>query len=367
MRDMLFKLMEVKNSLRCPNGLYYASIGKNYRYTWLRDNYHCARVDFKRNPQFYKETYQATLDYFHKIEKEYHKISWLIRDPHNKAGYRYIHPRFNVALTEIEGDWGHKQWDAVFMTLKGIVDGVRAGIRIIRDYDDVRIINMIIEAAYKMECWKDPESGAWENETDVRLSTLGIILSSIQDLKDFGFFVPPDFITKTSNAFYSLFPNETCYRKYDLAQLFLIYPFKVLKGEEAELIINNIENNLLREQGVIRHIGDWYYNRANRYDMERFGFMDMYLPETSLIGNEAEWVKGFAYLGLAHLTLGNISVARSYLNKLLKGHEDGILPELYFAKSNRFNDNYPLAWTVCAAIELIDKIDNYMCTREGVY
>ena len=360
MRDMLFKLMEVKNNLRKDNGLYWASTGKNYRYTWLRDNYHCARVDLRYDHAKYKQTYQTTLDYFHLIEKEYNKISSLLENPYDKTGYRYIHPRFNIDLSEIHHEsWGYKQWDAVFMTLKGVVEGENAGIRIIRDSEDIKIINMIIKAAYRMECWSDPESGAWENETDIRLSTLGIILSSLQDLYEFKRFdIPYDFISKVSKAFYALFPNETCYRKYDLAQLFLIYPFKVLKGVEAELIINNIENNLLREQGVIRHIGDWYYNRANRYDMERFGFMDMYLPETSLIGNEAEWVKGFAYLGLAHLTLGNISAARSYLNKLLKGHEDGILPELYFAKSNRFNDNYPLAWTVCAAIELLDKIDN---------
>ena len=355
---MFDKLNAVRNSLKCGNGLWYASTGKKYRYAWLRDIYHVARIDLKINPKAYKQTYRTILDYFLKIEKDYQKISWLIRDPYDKSDHRYIHPRFNVDLTEIDEPWGYKQWDAIFMVLKGMIEGIKNGIKIFRTPEDIDIVNKIIEAAYKLECWKDPESGAWENEKALRLSTLGVILSSLRDLKEY-FFIPQDFITKTLAAFYTLFPNETSYREYDLAQLFIIYPFDVLKDPELEaLILHRIEKNLLRETGVIRYIGDWYYNRANWYDMNRFGFKEMYIVD-EYEGNEAPWHKGFIYLGLGYLHLGNIEKAQYYLTKSLKGHEDGRMRELSFAHTNIPNDNYPLAWTGSAAMELIYNIKEF--------
>ena len=57
-----------------------------------------------------------------------------------------------------------------------------------------------------------------------------------------------------------MFPNETTTRQCDLAQLFLIYPMNLLTGPQKQIILNNIEKNLLRENGVIRYLDDIYYN-----------------------------------------------------------------------------------------------------------
>ena len=150
-------------------------------------------------------------------------------------------------------------------------------------------------------------------------------------------FVPEEWITKGYKALGNLFPRESSDRPFDLAQLSLIYPYQVLAGEEAKVIVDQVETHLLRERGVIRYKGDSYYSTVE--EEGRHHNLPFYY------GTEAEWTFGLPWLALCHLELGNVKKAKQYITQTEKVMlNDGSLPELYFAKSAEYNSNTPLGW-----------------------
>lgn len=97
-----------------------------------------------------------------------------------------------------------------------------------------------------------------------------------------------------------------------------------------DTIISNIENHLLKENGVIRYLGDSYFNRDG----------------------EAEWSMGIAYLGIIYYKRGDITKAKYMYNKILATSGDYNIPELYYYKTNIKNVNSPLGWSIALTIEL---------------
>jgi phosphorylase kinase alpha/beta subunit len=148
-----------------------------------------------------------------------------------------------------------------------------------------------------------------------------------------------------------MFPFESADRPVDLAQLSLIYPYRVIFGEDAAEIVNRVEKLLLRKRGVIRYLGDSYY-ATNEH-------LGRHLPLTNYYGSEAEWTFGLPWLALCHMELGNFNKAKHYVSRteglMLK---DGSLPELYFADSDNHNLNNPLGWSNAMYILAKEKYDN---------
>lgn len=360
---MIRKLYSQLHKLRLDNGLYIAADGDHYKRCWLRDMSYCVMPELKNNPEYYKQTYQSILDYFHFVEKKYNnKITRLLdkTDFNPSKDYEFIHPRFNCDFTEIDQPWGYRQWDAWFIVIYGIAIGEQNGINIIRNQTDVDMINLLLKIADKHKFYLLPESGIWENEQDIRSSTLAAMVAGmreIQKVTKYNFKVSKNLEEDTKKRLYDLFPNETSTRQHDLALLTLIFPFDVLDNNQAKIIIKNIEDNLLRENGVIRHKGDWYYNRANKGDMDRFGFSNMYVDGT-FDNHEAEWVFGFLFLALAHHKIGNIEKTKYYLNKVLVKYPDGSIPELCFAHTDIPNDNKNLCWAIALVLVLLEKLES---------
>src|SRR5690606_27113349 len=119
--------------------------------------------------------------------------------------------------------------------------------------------------------------------------------------------VPEWLIQKGWNTLNNHFPIESADRPYDLAQMSLIYPFRLYKGEEAQIIIDNIEKYLVRERGVIRYQGDSYYT-THHMGLRK---QEMY----KYYGYEAEWTMGFPWLALCHMDLGNYDKASKYIEQ----------------------------------------------------
>jgi phosphorylase kinase alpha/beta subunit len=154
--------------------------------------------------------------------------------------------------------------------------------------------------------------------------------------------VPQEFLEAGSAALDRLLPGESSGRPYDLAQLSLIWPYAILSEAQALRVLANIEDNLVRDRGVIRYNGDLYFNSN----------------PASPGSNEAEWPLGFAWLSIVYskmaqraLKAGSIfgvptdlvERAEMYLKRL----EDvmtpeGKVPELYTGSEP--NRNVPLAW-----------------------
>ena len=88
----------------------------------------------------------------------------------------------------------------------------------------------------------------------------------------------------------------------------------------------------------MRYKADSYYNSGdpdNRHSDAGY-----------YIGKEAEWTFGLPWLALCYHTLGGLSEAKDYIKWTEEVMlEDGALPELYFAGSDRYNGNTPLGWS----------------------
>ena len=85
---------------------------------------------------------------------------------------------------------------------------------------------------------------------------------------------------------------------------------------------------MIKERGVIRYKGDYYYNKNKDGHSE-----------------EAEWTFGFAWLAIIYEREGDFKKAKFFVQKLKEVDTKKGLPELYFSNSTKYNSNTPLGWT----------------------
>lgn len=326
-------LHKTLRTLRLDNGLYLASIGQYYQKIWVRDSFYCALPELYANPDLYVQSMQSLLDYYQNIEHKYNKLTWLIKDPTDKTGYRYPHPRMTKDLDEIQEPWGFKQLDCLGEVLYGIWLGENKGYKIIRDDEDRRIITLLIEVLEKIQYWCDPDNGIWEENEEVHASSVGACVAGLTAIRTLGFKVNQQIIDAGLETLNNLLPRESATKKVDLALLTLIYPFNIVTSLQAKQIIANVEAELLRDRGVIRYKGDRYYNNSS-----------------NPVNHEAEWVFGLAYLSLAHNMLGQPDKAKYYITQIEKCYKDKTLPELFYSRTDKPNENNPLGWTLASAI-----------------
>lgn len=323
------KIYAELEGLRQTNGLYTASTGQFYRnFVWLRDTFYESLPNLIVDPKKYAETYNTLLSWLKKVEAKYSKFSAVIKEPQPKESYRYLHARVDVEkFDEVHGNWGNKQNDVIGEILTGIALGEKAGITIIKDNTDVEILNLIFKYLEAIEYWHDADSGIWEEQEEIRASSIGAVVRGLRAIKGLcRADISPswDLIEKGREYLGRLLPYETLTRENDMALLTLIFPFKVVDRVQAKTIISRVESQLLRQNGVIRYQGDKYYNNY---------------------GKEAEWVMGLAFLGLAWGMLDNWGQAKFYLEMIENNVKDGKVPELYFGGTNSHNENTPLGWS----------------------
>ena len=214
----------------------------------------------------------------------------MIKEPIPKAAFRYIHARYDpLTGEEIREEWGNKQNDAVGAILFKIGDLVKKGVLKLSD-DDKRIVQKLVSYLAAIEYWKDADNGMWEENEEVHASSIGACVAGLQAVR--GIVVVPEvLIAKGKEALNTLLPRESATKETDLALLSLIYPYNVVDEKQRDAILRNVEEKLLRERGVIRYVGDQYYNK----------------------NGEAEWTMGLAWLAIiykpvsyTHLTLPTI-------------------------------------------------------------
>lgn len=334
MTNRLEQSYDVLERLRLPNGMYLASTGSLYQYVWLRDSYYEVRPYLYKDTHHYEETYHTILDMLRKYE-------WKI-EHHTKHRPRemweYIHARWDAEkLEEIDTPWGHAQHDAVGAILFGIAEGVGAGRNIIRDDEDRRIIQLVVDYLACAEYWHDPDNGMWEEHREVHSSSIGAVVAALKALKTLELASVPDWlIEKGEEALANLLPWESPTKPADLAQLSLIYPYRVVSKDMAREIVKRVEALLLRERGVLRYETDSYYSHTERRD----------LPGIEYVGNEAEWTFGLPWLALCYMELRDLDRAEAYIKRTEEVMmEDGSLPELYYAGTDEPNPNNPLGWS----------------------
>jgi len=306
--------------MKYPNGLFAAapSTETGYHRVWIRDNIY-ALLGFEAIGDYQTSTnaIHALLDIFKKYEN---KIDWMIKQPHPKERHRYIHPRYDENGNELQEEWGNKQNDAIGATLWKIGD-LDKKIKFLRK-DDKEIIQKLVNYLGAIEYWHDKDNGMWEENEEVHASSVGACLAgllAVQHIVD----VPLHLIAHGEHALRNLLPRESVTKHVDLALLSLIWPYKIVTPKEKELILKNVEEELVKERGVCRYIGDWYYNN----------------------GFDAEWCFGFPWLAIIYRELDQEHKYQFYMNKARDTlTEDDEMPELYLGETSEYNENTPLGW-----------------------
>ncbi len=291
-----------------------------YNRVWIRDNIYAlfgfeARGDLTTSTK----TVHSLLDI---LKKHSYKIDWMIKQPLPKDGHRYIHPRYDENGNELSEPWGWKQNDAIGALLWKIGTLDKKG-KFAWRAGDKEIVQKIVVYLQAIEYWHDSDNGMWEEAEEVHASSIGACLAGLLAI-DHIVHVPLHLIAHGEHALRTLLPRESITKETDLALLSLIWPYNIVTPQERELILKNVEE-LVREKGLIRYVGDQYYSN----------------------GREAEWTMGFPWLAIIYRQSGEMNKYYFYLNKAKSAlNEKGVLPELYFGGTSTHNDNTPLAWAM---------------------
>ena len=104
---------------------------------------------------------------------------------------------------------------------------------IIRDKKDHEIVQKLVGYLGCVQYWEDADNGMWEEWRELHSSSVGACVAGLQAVKDI-VFVPGEWITKGYQALSNLFPRESSDRPFDLAQLSLIFPYRVLAGKRSK-------------------------------------------------------------------------------------------------------------------------------------
>lgn len=315
-----------------PSGLFLASptgINTGYDKAWLRDNfYECLAFEYLGRWDVVRKTYRAILDIFLKHET---KIDAAIaHKPQSK--HEYIHPRYNPeTFDEYWEEWGNKQNDAVGAILFRIGElEQHDDFSIIETADDKRILQKLVYYLDSIEYWKDADNGMWEENEEIHASSVGACVAGLKKIGELDFIdVPAELIQQGEATLRSILPRESQKKYVDLALLSLIYPYNIVTEQEQQRILENVEYHLVKELGVLRYKGDYYYNR----DGDGFS-------------QEAEWTFGFSWLAIIFERIGNKAKAEEYLQKAMSTVDSvGDIPELYYSHSDVHNENSPLGWS----------------------
>jgi phosphorylase kinase alpha/beta subunit len=320
---MITNSIRILRQLQHPSGLFSASaldVSTGYNKAWIRDCiYEALGFEAVKSWNEVRKTFHALLDI---LKKHEYKIDFAIKEK-PKHAYQYIHARYHPnTYDEFFEEWGNKQNDAVGALLFKISDLELKGIKILRDKDDKSILQKLVKYLESIEYWNDRDNGMWEENEEVHASSVG---ACVAGLKKAGKIVEvnPELIKKGEETLKKLLPRESETKEADLALLSLIYPYDIVDEKTKMQILKNVEEQLVRERGVIRYAGDEYYNQKG----------------------EAEWTMGLAWLAIIYKQINIPHKYAFYMRKCVRTiNEKGELPELYFAGTDIHNENSPLGW-----------------------
>jgi len=320
---MIEKSVKILKELQYPSGVFSASrqnVETGYNKAWVRDCiYETLGLEATKHEREVVKTFHALFDIF--LKHEYKIDHAIASKPQHR--YQYIHARYDPSsFEEIWEEWGNKQNDAVGAFLFKVGELEEKGIKVIKNNVHRRILEKLVGYLNSIEYWQDEDNGVWEENEEVHASSVGACVAGLRKISKL-VDVPLDLIQKGQDTLNNLLPRESVTKETDLALLSLIYPFKVTTKEQTAQILANVEKHLVKERGVCRYLGDYYYNN----------------------GKDAEWCMGFPWLAIIY---GQLNKPRKYAEYMRKTNDimttNGEIPELYYGESKTFNENTPLGW-----------------------
>jgi phosphorylase kinase alpha/beta subunit len=353
-----FKQLE---SLRRINGGYIAAPNPGkpdgtwaYNVMWLRDIMFATYAnEYLGNMEPMLKSYELVMTIMMKHSTELCRAVRKKPDFSNWALHARFHP---TTLDEITPDWGHHQLDVLGLFLYKTGDLIKKGHNVIKTSEQRELVKDVIQYLFTMRWETEPDFGMWEEGPEVHSSSVAAVLAGLTMWFDDGHYhykylhdidltkivpVSERYFDIGTDALKRMLPKESESRPYDFAQLSLIWPYNIVDEDMAKTIIDQVEKHLLRKYGVIRYIGDHYFN-SNQKQKE---------------GNEAEWPLGIAWLAIVHnkmasrisatkkdlkVAIKHLKKAKEYLLKMDELMVEGAIPELYV--KGKPNENKPLAW-----------------------
>lgn len=312
----------VIESQRLPNGLFIAG-GGDYDKIWIRDNVYVALAMAEAG-----RAAEAATIYSGLCQIIAHHPAAFTATTYPKSDSELVHPRFSDRGELITGPWGNKQHDAIGLLLFGIGQVYRLDKKLVSDVER-KLAQSLVVYLERCHYWEDPDNGMWEEEPNLHASSLAACIRAIEMVSDFCEYDPAG-LNLAKVQLEQLLPKESKKHPTDLALLSLIWPLRYQRRD----LLEGVESKLLRDQGVIRYIGD---------DYEAIGT------------SEPQWVMGIPWLGIAHYELGDKRRAAEYLELMELLYTDNGLPESYLA-NNRADIHTPLAWSHALAIVLRSKL-----------
>ena len=321
---MLNQSLQILKQMQYPTGLFAASrmtVKTGYNLAWIRDNIYIAiGLEAAKKYGLVRKTLRALLDVLLKHE---YKIDWAIREK-PKHHYQYIHARYDpITMEEIWEQWGNKQNDTIGALLFKIGDLEEKRVKVIRNENEVRVLQKLVYYLQSIEYWHDKDNGMWEENEEVHASSIGACVAGLKKIRKL-VYVPKDLIKKGEIALNKILPRESETKDVDMALLSLIYPYNIVSKKQRVAILKNVEEKLVKEKGVIRYIGDKYNYRDG----------------------EAQWTKGLPWLVIIYKQISKPDKYAYYMRKTIETmNKKGELPELYYANGKEYNENCPLAWS----------------------
>lgn len=289
-KDFVLKSME---QFRGANGGFYAGPG-DYRAMWIRDQLFIAKTywymamiavsDDERSTMLEKLRISVSV-VFDFYKKNLTKLKVQASAPYE---IRSAIPHAKVdrnTLNEIATDdgFGHHQLDVIGLFLHTVADLLFKNIRVIRDKDDLDIIQLLVYYLRSVEYWTRPDFGIWEACKLRHSYSIGSVIGGLLYVKK----QMPEVILHDSliqsgwTEFNRMFPNAAwdkcwdqnhCHGCCDASQLLLIWPFNILDHDRQDQILNRVLNGhraedgswhkLLQKLGLVRFHGDNYYGNT---------------------------------------------------------------------------------------------------------
>lgn len=390
----VISFLEEQGTFRFPtlmNGLFSASVAiaeefgyTGYHHVWVRDNVHIAHAHLVIGlPAVAARTAQTLLDWFKLQQPRFLAIINGEADPQEPMQRPHIRFRGESMEDSLE-KWSHAQNDALGYFLWLYCRLINEGV-LTWDEDAAAVLPLFPRYWRAIRFWEDADSGHWEETRKIEASSIGIALAGLREFKQVletpsGLLnekellgLVDELLATGDTALRTILPAECVQpdpqlqRRYDSALLFLIYPTRVVTGEMAEQIAQDVSQNLQGEYGIRRYLGDSYwcadYKTALAPEVRTADFSDDLSARDKLLkpGLEAQWCIFDPILSIHHALRYQQSRNPQDLDRQifhvhrslgqLSGPECPFgpfkCPESYYCEQGHYvpNDVTPLLWT----------------------